>query len=67
VRSIGGPGSQGIGMKTAKIWLLCVWGFTSSKQVDYESRVIEDIIKETKGKKLPQEVYERIVSNIANC
>jgi hypothetical protein len=46
---------------------VCLWGFSSNKQVEYEKRVIEDIIKETKGKQVPQEVYDRIVSNIANC
>jgi len=46
---------------------VCLWGFTSSKQVEYESRVLEDIMSETRGKKVPQEVYDRIVSNIANC
>lgn len=46
---------------------VCLWGFTSSKQVEYEKRVIEDIVKETRGKKVPQEVYDRIVQNIANC
>ena len=46
---------------------VCLWGFTSSKQVEYEKRVLEDIIQETKGQKLPREVHERIVSRIANC
>ena len=43
-----------------------LWGFTSSEQVEYEKRVIEDIIEETGGKKVPQEVYDRIVPTIAN-
>lgn len=46
---------------------VCLWGFTSSKQLEYEKRVLEDIIEETNGKKVPQEVYDRIVTNIANC
>lgn len=46
---------------------VCLWGFSSSKQVEYEKRVLEDIIQETKGEKVPQEVYDRIVSRIANC
>jgi len=45
---------------------VCLWGFTSSKQVEYERRVLDDIIQETGGKKVPQEVYDRIVNNIAN-
>ena len=28
---------------------VCLWGFTSSKQVEYEKKVLEDIIQETKG------------------
>jgi hypothetical protein len=43
-----------------------LWGFTSPKQVEYEKRVVEDIMKETEGKKVPQEVYDRIVPSIAN-
>ena len=29
---------------------VCLWGFTSGKQLEYEKRVLEDIIKETGGK-----------------
>jgi len=45
---------------------VCLWGFTSPKQLEYEKRVLEDIIEETGGKKVPDEVYDRIVTNIAN-
>lgn len=43
-----------------------LWAFTSPEQVEYEKKVIEDILEETGGKKVPQEVYDRIVPSIAN-
>jgi glycolate oxidase len=46
---------------------ICLWGFTSSKQVEYEKRVLDDIIEETGGCKIPQDVYDRITTQIANC
>jgi len=45
---------------------VCLWGFTSEKQLEYEKRVLEDIIKETKGKPIPQEVFDRWVPRTAN-
>lgn len=45
---------------------VCLWGFTSSKQVEYEKKVLEDIIEETGGNKIPQEEYDRINTTIAN-
>ena len=44
----------------------CLWGFTSEKQVEYEKRVLEDIITETGGEKIPQEIYDKWVPYTAN-
>ncbi|MBW1903433.1 MAG: FAD-binding oxidoreductase [Deltaproteobacteria bacterium] len=46
---------------------VCLWGFTSAKQVEYEKRVLDDIIKETGGEMVPKKVYDRIVPKIANA
>jgi glycolate oxidase len=43
-----------------------LWGFTSSKQTDYEKRVLEDIIEETGGKRIKQEVFDQWVPRTAN-
>jgi glycolate oxidase len=43
-----------------------LWGFTSSKQTDYEKRVLEDIIEETGGKRIKQEVFDQWVPRAAN-
>jgi hypothetical protein len=45
---------------------VCLWGFTSSKQLDYEKRVLEDIIKETGGKPVAKEVFDMWVPRTAN-
>jgi glycolate oxidase len=45
---------------------VCLWGFTSEKQLAYERRVLEDIIKDTKGKPIPQEIYDMWVPRTAN-
>ncbi len=45
---------------------VCLWGFTSSKQLEYEKRVLEDIIKETGGKSVSQEVFDMWVPRTAN-
>ncbi len=45
---------------------VCLWGFTSDKQVDYEQRVLQDIIEETGGKLIPKEVYDMWVPRTAN-
>jgi hypothetical protein len=43
-----------------------LWGFTSKKQLEYEKRVLEDIIEETGGKRIPREVYDLWVPRTAN-
>ena len=45
---------------------VCLWGFTSAKQLEYEKRVLEDIIKETGGKPIKQEVFDLWVPRTAN-
>jgi len=45
---------------------VCLWGFTSAKQLEYEKRVLEDIIKETGGKPVSKEVFDLWVPRTAN-
>jgi len=37
---------------------ICLWGFASEKQVEYEEKVLKQIIEETGGKLIPDEVYQ---------
>ncbi len=45
---------------------VCLWGFASEKQVDYEEKVLKQIIQETGGKPIPDEVYQRWVPYTAS-
>jgi len=45
---------------------VCLWGYASEKQVEYEGKVLKQIIKETGGKLIPDEVYQRWVPYAAN-
>ena len=45
---------------------VCLWGFASEKQVEYEEKVLKQIIEETGGKLIPDEVYQRWVPYTAN-
>ncbi len=45
---------------------VCLWGFASKKQVEYEERVLKQLIKETGVKLIPDEVYERWIPYAAN-
>jgi hypothetical protein len=45
---------------------ICLWGFTSEKQLSYEKKVLEDIIDESGGKPIPEEVYDKWVPRTAN-
>ncbi|MCX5895973.1 MAG: FAD-binding oxidoreductase [Proteobacteria bacterium] len=45
---------------------ICLWGFTSPKQLEYEKRVLEDIIKATGGKPVSKEVFDLWVPRTAN-
>jgi hypothetical protein len=45
---------------------VCLWGFASEKQVEYEEWVLKQIIEDTGGKLIPDEVYQRWVPYTAN-
>jgi hypothetical protein len=45
---------------------VCLWGFASEKQLEYEEKVLRQIIKDTEGRLVPEEVYERWVPYTAN-
>ena len=45
---------------------VCLWGFASERQVEYEEKVLKEIIQETGGKLIPDEVYQRWVPYAAN-
>jgi len=40
---------------------VCLWGFASEKQVEYEESVLKQIIADTGGKLIPDEVYQKWV------
>jgi len=45
---------------------VCLWGFTSKKQLEYEKRVLEDIIEDTGGRRIKQDVFDKWVPRAAN-
>ena len=45
---------------------VCLWGFASEKQIDYEEKMLKQIIEETGGKLIPEEVYQKWVPHCAN-
>lgn len=45
---------------------ISLWGFTSERQLHYESSVLEDIIYESGGEVVPDEVYNKVVPYMAN-
>ncbi len=45
---------------------VCLVGFASDKQTDYENKVLDLIVSESGGKQLPSEVYKRWVPYCAN-
>lgn len=45
---------------------VCLWGFASEKQLEYEKKVLEQVIEETGGRLIPDEVYQRWVPYTAN-
>jgi hypothetical protein len=45
---------------------ICLWGFTSAEQLEYEKRVLEDIIQETGGRRIKQAVFDQWVPRTAN-
>ncbi|MFC2003000.1 FAD-binding oxidoreductase [Chloroflexota bacterium] len=45
---------------------VCLWGFASEKQLQYEEKVLKQIIEETGGKLISDEVYQRWVPYTAS-
>jgi hypothetical protein len=45
---------------------VCLWAHASKKQLDYEEKVLKQLMAETSGKPVPDEVYNRIVPVLAN-
>ncbi|MFC2003620.1 FAD-binding oxidoreductase [Chloroflexota bacterium] len=45
---------------------VCLWGFASDKQVNYEEKVLKQIIEETGGKLISDETYQKWVPYAAN-
>ena len=44
---------------------ICLWGSASEKQVKYEEKVLKEIIKETGGNLVPDEIHDRLASDVA--
>ena len=57
---------QGYWQKWPNTIALCLWGFASEKQLQYEEKVLKQIIEETGGKLWPEEVYQKFVPYVAN-
>ncbi len=45
---------------------ICLWGYASEKQFRYEDKVLRQIIEETGGKMVPDELYQKWVPYTAN-
>ena len=45
---------------------ICLWGFASEKQLEYEEKVLMEIIRDTGGRLIPDEVYQRWVPYTIN-
>jgi glycolate oxidase len=45
---------------------VCLWGWTSPRQLDYEETVLKQIATETGGSFIPQEIYDKFVPVLAN-
>jgi len=45
---------------------ICLWGFTSDRQLQYEKKVLKDIVRETGGELISDELYQRWVPYTAN-
>lgn len=43
--------------------LIGLWGYASEKQVEYEEKVLREIVKDTGGKFVPDEVHQRLDSH----
>jgi FAD binding domain len=45
---------------------VCIWGFTSRRQVEYEAKILQQIIDETGGEPVSEDLFERWVPYAAN-
>jgi len=45
---------------------VCLWALTSERQLAYEEKILKQIINDTGGKPIPDEVYQRWVPYTAN-
>ncbi|MCX8125664.1 MAG: hypothetical protein N3E40_00775, partial [Dehalococcoidia bacterium] len=45
---------------------VCLWGYASTRQIEYEEKVLEQIVAETGGTKVSDDVYSRWVPYAAN-
>jgi len=58
---------QGYWAKHCKnLVVICLWPFASEKQVQYEEKVLKQIIEESGGQLVPDEVYEKVVPYVSN-
>jgi hypothetical protein len=46
--------------------MICLWGFASEKQLRYEEGVLKDIVEDTGGALIPDDVYQAFVPTTAN-
>jgi len=46
--------------------MICLWGFASEKQLCYEEKVLKEIMEETGGKLIPEDVYQAFVPTTVN-
>lgn len=51
--------------KSGHMIMVMIWGFTSEKQVTYEENVLKQIIKDTGGELVPEEVHDFLNKNMA--
>ncbi|MFC1972324.1 FAD-binding oxidoreductase [Chloroflexota bacterium] len=51
--------------KGAQVLTVGIWGWASPKQVEYEEMILMEIMQETGGKLVPDEIYQRLVNCIA--
>jgi len=50
--------------KSTHVLTVGIWGWASDKQAEYEEMVLKEIVEETGGKWVPDEAYQRFVTDI---
>jgi len=50
--------------KGAQVLTVGLWGWASPKQVEYEEKILMEIMEETGGKLVPDEIYQRVYSDV---